>query len=59
MKSLKLPVAVPHRQMSLVFDNSRLEGLVPAEREKVTVALAQVLMQAVGLEVEELDDDKH
>ena len=59
MKSLKLPVAVPHRQMNLVFDNSRLEGLVPPEREKVVVALAQVLMQAVGLEVEELDDDKH
>ena len=59
MKSLKMPAAVPNQQMNLVFDNSRLEGLVPAEREKVTVALAQVLMQAVGLEVEELDDDRH
>ena len=59
MKSLKLPAAVPNRQMNLVFDNSRLEGLGLPEREKVIVALAQVLMQAVGLEVEELDDDKH
>jgi len=29
------------------------------ERSKVISALAQILMQAVGLTVEELDDDKH
>ena len=59
MKSLKMPAAVPNQQMNLVFDNSRLEGLVPPERENIIAALAQVLMQAVGLEVEELDDDRH
>jgi hypothetical protein len=44
--------------MSLLFDNVRLEGLAPAEREKIVLALAQILMQAAGLAVEELDDDK-
>jgi len=29
-----------------------------AEREKVLLILAQILMQAAGLNVEELEDDK-
>jgi hypothetical protein len=28
MESLKVPAAVPDRQMSLVFETSKLEGLV-------------------------------
>jgi hypothetical protein len=58
MKSLGLPVTVPSRQMNLLFDNSKLEGLVSPERDKIITALAQILMQAAGLSVEELDDDK-
>lgn len=58
MKSLKLPAAVPSRQMDLLFDDSRLEGLVSPDRDKIIRALAQILMQAAGLSVEELDDDK-
>jgi hypothetical protein len=58
MKSLKLPAAAPSRQMNLLFDNSRLEGLGSPERDKIISALAQILMQAAGLSVEELDDDK-
>lgn len=58
MQSLKLPAAVPGRQMNLLFENSRLEGLGSAERDKVISILAQILMQAAGLCVEELDDDK-
>jgi hypothetical protein len=58
MKSLKLPAAVPSRQMNLLFDNSRLEGLGSPDRDKIIWALAQILMQAAGLSVEELDDDK-
>jgi hypothetical protein len=58
MKSLKLPAAVPGRQMNLLFDNSRLEGLGSPERDKIISALAQILMQAAGLSVEELDNDK-
>ena len=58
MKSLRLPAAVPGRQMSLLFDNSRLEGLASAERNKIISVLAQILMQAAGVRVEEFDDDK-
>ena len=58
MQSLNLPAAAPDRQMTLRFDTSRLEGLDSVEREKIILALAQFLMQAAGLIVEELDDDK-
>jgi len=58
MQSLKLPAAVPGRQMDLLFEGSRLDGLGALERNKVILALAQILMQATGVHVEELDDDK-
>jgi hypothetical protein len=59
MNSPKLPAAVtPSRQMNLLFENSKLEGLTSTEREKIAAALAQILMQAAGLSVEELDDDE-
>ncbi len=58
MQSLKLPVAVPGRQMNLLFEGSSLEGLGALERNKIISTLAQILMQAAGIRVEELDDDK-
>jgi hypothetical protein len=58
MASLKLLTAVPGRQMNLLFEDSRLEGLGSLDRNKVISALAQILMQAAGVDVEELDDDK-
>ncbi len=44
--------------MSLLFDDNRLVGLEVFERSKVATALAQILMLAAGIRVEELDDDK-
>ena len=58
MQSLKLPAAMPGRQMNLLFEDSRLEGLGALERNKVISILAQILMQAAGVRGEELDDDK-
>jgi hypothetical protein len=58
MKSLRLPVAAPSRPMNFLFDNSRLEGVTSAERDKIISVLAQILMQAAGLSVEELEDDQ-
>lgn len=58
MKHLELPAPASGRQMSLLFDTSRLDGLAPADRSKAISALAQVLMQAAGVHVEELDDDR-
>jgi hypothetical protein len=54
-----LPATTSSRQMDLLFDTRRSEGLTPLERDKVVSTLAQILMQAAGLSVEELDDDKH
>ena len=58
MKFRDLPTAVAGRQMNLLFDSNGLEGLEALERSKVASALAQILMQAAGVRVEELDDDK-
>jgi hypothetical protein len=58
MQSLRLPAVVPGRQMNLLFPDSRLDGLGALERNKIISTLAQILMQAAGLRVEELDDDK-
>ena len=58
MKSLRLPAATPSPQMNFLFDNGRLEGVASAERDKIISVLAQILMQAAGLSVEELEDDQ-
>ena len=58
MTHLKLPAATPSRQRNLLFDTRNLDGLASSERDKVISALAQILMQAAGLSVEELDDDE-
>ena len=59
MKSLRLPVPAASRQMKLLFGKNRLDGVAPAERNKIISVLAQILMQAAGLRVEELEDDQH
>ena len=58
MTPLKLPSPIAGRQMNLLFDAERSEGLSSAERDKVVLILAQILTQAAGLNVEELEDDK-
>ena len=58
MKSLRLPAAAPSRQMNFLFDNSRLEGVASVERDKIISVLAQILVQAAGPSVEELEDDQ-
>ncbi len=54
----KLPSTIASRQMNLLFDAKRSEGMSPAERNRVVLKLAQILMQAAGLNVEELEDDR-
>lgn len=58
MQRVKLPVAMPGRQMKLSLEDNRLEGFGVLERNKVISILAQILMLAAGVRVEELDDDK-
>ena len=58
MTHFKLPPTIASRQMNLLFGAKRSEGMSSAERDKVVLILAQILMQAAGLKVEELEDDK-
>jgi site-specific recombinase XerD len=58
MTYLKLPSTIASRQMNLLFDAKRSEGMSSTERDKAVLILAQILMQAAGLNVEELEDDK-
>lgn len=53
------PALASGRQMSLIFEPRRVEGESDAERAKAVNTLAQILMQAAGLVVEELGDDRH
>jgi hypothetical protein len=60
MKSLEAPARSPdHHQLNFVFDSQRLAGLSTVDRGKARLALAHILMQAAGLIVEELGDDRH
>ena len=58
MKFRDPPTAIATRQMSPLFDSNRLERPEALERGKVALALAQILMQAAGVRVKELDDDE-
>ena len=58
MKPRDLPTVIASLQMSPSFDSNRLERLEALERGNVASALAQILMQAAGARVEELDDDE-
>lgn len=59
MRITKVPVVTPvFRQLNLLFDVKCLAGLSSLDRSKVRQLLAEILMQAACLSVEELDDDK-
>lgn len=58
MKHCRIPGPVASRQMRLVFDADGSVGLEAADREKAVTALAQILMQAAGLHIEETVDDR-
>jgi hypothetical protein len=45
------------RQLDLVLDDLRLQGMTPAERHAVVMALARLLFDAAGVAMRELGDD--
>ena len=60
MKTTRMPAPIQgSRQLNLLLEPSHLAGFSLLDRSKARVVLAQILMQAAGLSVEELDDDKH
>ncbi|MDX8480106.1 hypothetical protein RFN28_16715 [Mesorhizobium sp. VK24D] len=58
MEKHDVPALTSGRQMSLIFEPRRVDGMSEAERTKAVITLAQILMQATGLLVEELGDDR-
>ena len=58
MKQHDAPAPASGRQMSLIFEPRRVDGMNDAERAKAVLTLAQILMQAAGLIVEEVGDDQ-
>jgi len=58
MKQHDTPVPSSGRQMSLMFEPRKVDGMRDVERAEAIATLAQLLMQAAGLIVEELDDDR-
>ncbi|MGB0084812.1 MAG: hypothetical protein WBP94_05495 [Rhodomicrobiaceae bacterium] len=58
MKQHDAPAPASGRQMSLIFEPRRVDGMNDAERAKAVLTLAQILMQAAGLIVEEVGDEQ-
>lgn len=59
MKPYNGPVPTSGRQMSLVFEPRKLDGMKEVERAEATMALAHLRVQAAGLIVEELGDERN
>lgn len=59
MKQHNAPVPTLGRQMSLMFEPRKVDGMNNAERTEATTTLAHLLMQAAGLVVEELGDERN
>jgi hypothetical protein len=52
------PPATAPRQLSIALDSVRLRGMSHSERRAVLARLAGLLMEAVGVAVQEHDDDE-
>lgn len=51
------PLVMAARQLDLVLDDERLQGLTPAERQAALVSLALLLLEASGLSTREAGHD--
>ena len=58
MKQHNAPMPLLGKQMTLMFEPGKVEGMTDVERSAAITILAQIPMQAAGLIVEELDDDR-
>ena len=57
MKTTKTSALIQEpRQLNLLFESSRLNSFSLLDRGKARILLAQILMLAAGLHVEELED---
>jgi hypothetical protein len=58
MKQHDAPLPAVGREMSLMLEPSKVAGMDKVERAGAITTVAQVLMQAAGLTVEDLDDER-
>lgn len=59
MKQERVAAQISDGQLNLIFEPDRLDRMNEAARVKALLTLAQILMQAAGLVVEELGDARH
>ena len=52
-------LSAPPRQINIAFESRWLQGLTFLERERALTYLANLLMQAAGLGIEEHNDEFH
>ena len=48
----------PPRQLTIALDRPVLDGMTPAERNTAIRCLARLLMEAAGVQPEEIGDDE-
>ncbi|OSP54758.1 hypothetical protein [Pseudoruegeria sp. SK021] len=58
MKLHDMPGSISGSQMNLMFERRIVDGMSDKERTRAITIIAQLMMQAAGLTVEELDDDR-
>jgi len=59
MKQERLAAQISDEQLNLIFEPDTLDRMNEAARAKALLRLAQILMQAAGLVVEEFGDARH
>jgi len=51
------PLPISPRQLDLVLDDVRIQGMTPAERQATLRSLAHLLLEASGVAMRETGDD--
>jgi hypothetical protein len=54
----RFPPPVRARQINIAFESTELRGLTSAQRMKVVMQMAQVLILAAGVALKESDDER-
>jgi hypothetical protein len=52
-----LSLSTASRQLDLILDDERMRGMKPTERQAALQALAQLLLEAAGVAMQEAGDD--
>ena len=53
-----VPLPAAPRQLSILFDPGKLEGISDSDRRMALARLSRLLLEATGVAAEERDDDE-